>query len=223
MHPQDFTKGRGMVFQLRVPHEEEVSGLNITNLQQGDVVVVAQSCAAIVTSAVSMPYGPSGKVVLDSHGDASVLSLASGRLSELEEGGYKICYATAASGVDSDADFSELGGSVSVVMSMRHPSVRVPAAVSLGEDIVVRWQTTAMDEAPDVNASHGLDWIGLYRRGECAAFDQQWRHGEDADGDVVSIAEQNRCFLQVRTLSTPAACTLPHAHASFSCRLSLYH
>ena len=67
------------------------------------------------------------------------------------------------------------------------------------------------------------DWIGLYRRGECSAFDQQWRHGEDADGDVVSIAEQNRCFLQVLTLSTPACTLLRSDRPSKTGALPLIH
>jgi hypothetical protein len=162
--------------------------------QAGDTVVMARSCEGIVSSPVAMPAGPSGKIVLAADGTTTLRSLAAGRLSELGEGRYSVCYATAASGADSDHDFSPLLAGINVHVSLRHPGVSVPMVVQTGQEIAVQWTASnGMEE----RLSHQGDWVALYRRGECLARDQDWRHPYDAPGHSTGpVSDQNMCYLQ---------------------------
>jgi hypothetical protein len=157
-----------------------------------------------------MPHGPSGRVVLDAYGSASLGNIAQARLNELGVGSYKVCYATAASGADTNVDFGELGTVMSIFVSLRHPTLDAPVSVGLGHDMVIRWKA---NQGLDGRVSHRLDWIGLYRHGACMASDRHWRHGgEKILSDSERHLDQNACYLQARRL--PAG--LPEGEVRFS-------
>jgi len=212
--PQDFAQGRGLVFEMKV-----VQGIPaLAGSQAGDVVVLALDCAKAHSSKpfaklgpLGTPQGPSGRLVLSADGTTTMRGLALARLSELDVGTYQVCYATAASGADSDADFAALVSTVNVFVSLRHPEVTVPRFVQLGADIVVQWQASNGNEN---RLSKEGDFVALYRKGECLARDQGFRHstrageappGSSYEGRAGPREDQNKCFLQ--------AVRLPEGHA----------
>lgn len=110
-------------------------------------------------------------------------AIADGKVNELEQGYYTICYATAESGADDNADFVKLSKSIEILpRSATGPSMTVPATVLLGHNINVQWASTSgYQQVP----SEPHSWVGLFRAGECA----------NDSGD-----DQNQCFLASQTL-----------------------
>jgi hypothetical protein len=112
-------------------------------------------------------------------------SIADGKVNELPEGFYTICYATAESGADDSADFVKLSKSIEILpLSSTGPALAIPRTVLLGHNINVKWSSTSgLHEYP--NEPHS--WLGLFRSGEC----------ENDSGDG-----QNQCYLASHTLDT---------------------
>jgi len=112
-------------------------------------------------------------------------SIADGKVNELPEGFYTICYATAESGADDNADFVKLSKSIEILpLSSTGPALAIPRTVLLGHNINVKWSSTSgLHEYP--NEPHS--WLGLFRSGEC----------ENDSGDG-----QNQCYLASHTLDT---------------------
>merc|ERR1711865_1068379 len=112
-------------------------------------------------------------------------SIADGKVNELEEGYYTICYATAESGADDNADFVKLSKSIEMLpLSATGPALQIPRTVLLGHNINVKWQSTSGLHG---YASEPHSWLGLFRSGDC----------ENDSGDG-----QNQCFLAAQTLDT---------------------
>jgi len=110
-------------------------------------------------------------------------SLADGKVNELLEGYYTICYATAESGADDNVDFVKLSKSIEILPpSATGPYLEIPRTVLLGHNIVVRWKSTnGLQDVPAEKHS----WLGLYRSGEC-----------ENDSGV----GQNQCYLAAVSL-----------------------
>jgi hypothetical protein len=112
-------------------------------------------------------------------------SIADGKVNELPEGFYTICYATAESGADNNADFVKLSKSIEILpLSATGPALQIPRTVLLGHNINVKWQSTS---GLHPYASEPHSWLGLFRSGDC----------ENDSGDG-----QNQCFLASQTLDT---------------------
>jgi hypothetical protein len=110
-------------------------------------------------------------------------AIADGKVNELGEGYYTICYATAESGGDDNADFAKLSKSIEILpTTATGPSMTVTATVLLGHSINVQWASTSgYQQVP----SEPHSWVGLFRAGECANDS-----GED----------QNKCYLASQTI-----------------------
>jgi len=84
-----------------------------------------------------------------------------GRVNELRQGTYAVCYATNQSRGDSPSDYTALSTQLMLQRAMVHPTVTVPMQVAMGQELVVRWN------APSGSVSKKLDWIGLFQVGDC--------------------------------------------------------
>jgi len=115
--------------------------------------------------------------------EASLLSIARGKVNELPEGFYTICYATAESGGDHQADFVQLSKSIEIVPKTHTgPLLQTPRTVLLGHNINVRWGASS---GLNFQASESFSWIGLFRTGECP----------NGSGEF-----QNKCYLASQTV-----------------------
>jgi len=147
--------------------------------QPGDIVVLQkENCAGVAAiSAQNFLTGQSysAKIVLeqagkvlegDEQGGTAVEhSLAVGKVNELPVGVYKICYATKASGGESQTDYKELGKTFEILQSpATRPSVAIPRSTILGQDIVVSWSSNI--GFANVN-SEASSWLGLYVKDSC--------------------------------------------------------
>jgi len=135
--------------------------------QEGDIVILQRdSCLNVATSTPNIPEGPSGRAILEEGGIAGTKSVALGMWNQLEQHeNYRICYATAESGGDSQNDFLDLiGVAMFIELDFRAPLFQVDSTVTLGEDIVVRWYA---NKDYSHRVAHPDDWVALYRKGEC--------------------------------------------------------
>jgi len=98
-------------------------------------------------------------------GTATENALAIGKVNELSVGIYKICYATATSGADSQEDFKELTKTIEILPTpATKPTLSVPRSVILGQDIVVSWASNGgLQEVQ----SDGNSWLGLFSKDSC--------------------------------------------------------
>jgi hypothetical protein len=164
--------------------------------QEGDIVVLQKDNCSNVhlidasTYSVGLPH--SAKMTLGEYGNettgdekggvAQVMALATGKVNELSDGLYYICYATKNSEGDDEADFKQLARQVEILPdTATRPGMSVPRSVLLGGDIHVHWTST-------VNLQTRLQtqnsWIGLYRQGECmSANGGEW---QDHDNRIFS-------------------------------------
>ena len=139
-----------------------------------------------------------------------------GRINELNSGLYRICYATASSGADSDADFNPLTSALRISKDEHAPVLTVAPIVNLGQDIVVGWEAGNYDG----RISDAFDWLGLYRQGDCEQIDYyssdlrrsdraqlKNAHGSQLKNahDIKSSVSQNQCFIASTTLTTGQA------------------
>jgi hypothetical protein len=115
--------------------------------------------------------------------EASHHTIAAGKVNELPEGFYTICYATAESGGDDNADFVKLSSSIQILPKTAvGPSLQIPRTVLLGHNINVRWSATA---GLHTKPSESHSWIGLFNAGECP----------NDSGEF-----QNKCYLAAQTV-----------------------
>jgi len=146
-------------------------------------------------------------------GVATVISLANGKVNELQPGFYKICYATGPSGGDDVEDFMPLRNDFEILpISSNRPDVQVSRTVLLGQDIIVRWNSAV--QGLDTVLQPKSSWIGLYRNGTCPpeAYGAEWQEQKnqvyrreiDNTGLKAPISEtfpgyiektQNECYL----------------------------
>jgi hypothetical protein len=145
--------------------------------QIGDIFILARdTCHNVAGTDFKMPKGPSGRVILEEGGIASVKAIAGGMLNELEVyENYRICFATAESEGDAQTDFVDLASYMIIRIDERAPMFEVDLTVGLGEDIVVRWHA---NHGLEERYSHSKDWIGLYRKGECSEENAFKQYGE---------------------------------------------
>merc|ERR1711934_404397 len=92
--------------------------------------------------------------------EASHHAIADGKVNDLPEGFYTICYATAESGGDDDADFFKLSKSIEILpKSAIGPSLQIPRTIFLGHNINIRWSAAnSYHSAP--SESHSWDCLG---------------------------------------------------------------
>lgn len=124
------------------------------------------------------------RAVSEKGAHASHYTIADGKVNELPEGFYTVCYATAESGGDHNNDFVKLSKSITILpKTYSGPSLTVPRAVLNGHNINVKWSAT---NGLHPHASEALSWIGLFKVGECP----------NGSGEF-----QNRCHLASQTLN----------------------
>jgi len=180
-------------------------GANSKRGEAGDMIRITEhDCTDVVRLPAKMPSGPSGRMVLAT--DAVLLhdEIMQGRINELNAGVYRICYATKSSQGDSDSDWNILSTTLRISTSQRAPLLHVPPVVNLGEDIVVGWEA---NNDYDGRVSDALDWLGLYRLGECQQVDyysDSRRSQEDrqlkVSTDLKYAESQNQCFIASESL-----------------------
>jgi hypothetical protein len=123
------------------------------------------------------------RAAADKGAEASHHTIADGKVNELPEGFYTICYATAESGADDNADFKKLSKSIEILpKTATGPYIEIPRTVLLGHNINVRW---AANSGYQNVPSESHSWIGLFKSGECA----------NDSGEF-----QNKCFLAAQTV-----------------------
>jgi len=110
-------------------------------------------------------------------------SIAEGKVNELEEGFYTICYATVESGADDNEDFVQLSKTIEIIpRTATSPSMVVPQTVMLGHNINIELAASSgYQNVP----SEAHSWVGLFRVGECA--------NDSGEG-------QNKCHLATQTV-----------------------
>lgn len=122
--------------------------------------------------------------------EASHLTIAQSKVNELPEGFYTICYATAESGADDNADFVKLTKSLEIVpKTVTGPLLQTPRTVLLGHNINVIWGASS---GLHVMQSETFSWIGLFKTGECP----------NGSGEF-----QNKCYLASQTVDAGIAGT----------------
>merc|ERR1711959_328445 len=116
--------------------------------------------------------------------EASHHSIANGKVNELPEGYYTICYATAESGADDNADFKKLSVSIEILpKTAAGRSLQIPRTVLLGQNIDVKWAASRGYKLNVPSESHS--WIGLFKVGDCP----------NGSGEF-----QNKCYLAAQTV-----------------------
>jgi len=116
--------------------------------------------------------------------EASHHAIARGKVNELPPGYYTICYATAESGGDDNADYKKLSTSIEILpKTATGPYLRIPRTVLLGNNINVKW---AASSGYQTTPSESHSWIGLYKVGDCP----------NDSGEF-----QNKCHLAVQTVN----------------------
>ena len=154
--------------------------------RENDIIVLQPgSCDGVQLTTMETSTGVlSAPIILSSGAVAKEYPLAAGRVNTLDEGTYKICYATASSGGDSQADYTTLSTDFVLLEAIDpgSPTLSVPQSILLGIDLVVEW--SASNEM-NVRAASPGGWVGLYKTGECLEGNE-WQH---------------RCFLAYRELS----------------------
>lgn len=114
-------------------------------------------------------------------GIASHQALAQGKVNELPQGNYNICYATMNSECDQPEDFSMLSKTIEILpRPMTGATLRAHVTVQLGHDMVVDWSSNKGLSPQDMI---GETWIGLYDKGACLdTHPQTLRHMCQPDG-----------------------------------------
>jgi hypothetical protein len=98
-------------------------------------------------------------------GVASYRALAMGKVNELPEGMYKVCYATMNSECDDPEDFKMLSKQIEIMPpSATGATLKVHVTVQLGHDIVVEWSSNRRLSPQDMM---GETWVGLYDKDAC--------------------------------------------------------
>jgi len=154
----------------------------------GDIIVLQKNdCTNVhlITSADYMIGNTySAKITLEEGGNkvtgdekggvASVLPLATGKVNELSDGIYKICYATKHSEGESQTDFRMLTKTIEILPpTATTAKLTVPRTVVLGQDIVVSWESSIGLRTNVLSQPQA--WIGLFNAGECSSEDE-WRN-----------------------------------------------
>jgi len=156
---------------------------------EGDFLVLQKhNCDNIMVSEVSVPSGPTGVIVLSSEGTIVQSSTVSSRINELNIGTYRLCMATKESLGDNHTDYMALSASIRAFDDATYVTLSSPHVVGLGQDIVVDWSLNG------VQAS-GMDWLGLYKKGECKQTDYSQDNPYPLPNDVVARHSQNQCYL----------------------------
>lgn len=108
-------------------------------------------------------------------GVASYNALAQGKVNELPEGMYSICYATMNSECDQAEDFSLLSKKIEILPpSATGATLKVHMTVQLGHEIVVEWSANRGLSPQDMM---GQTWVGLYDKDACVdTHPQTMRH-----------------------------------------------
>jgi len=108
-------------------------------------------------------------------GVASYQALAQGKVNELPEGRYKICYATMNSECDQPEDFTMLSKQIEILPADQSgATLKVHVTVQLGHDILVEWSSNRGLSPRDMI---GETWVGLYDKGACVdTHPQTLRH-----------------------------------------------
>jgi len=150
----------------------------------------ASKCSSILSSyEVLSSHGPSSRMRVSAVGKIERETVMAGRVNELREGTYAVCYATYQSRGDSPSDFTALSTQLLLQRVVMHPTLVVPLQVAMGQELVVRW------EAPSGSVSKQLDWIGLFEFGACRQNDDltagNW---VSTSGDADAPQTQNRCY-----------------------------
>ena len=115
--------------------------------------------------------------------EASHHAIARGKVNELPPGSYSICYATAESGGNDNADFHKLSTSIEILPnSAVGPNLQIPRTVLLGHNINIRWSASSGYQTVP---SESHSWIGLFKVGECP----------NDSGEF-----QNKCYLAAQTV-----------------------
>jgi hypothetical protein len=147
--------------------------------QEGDIVVLQKlNCDNVhqitpanfltgQTYSAKIVLNEAGKTTMGDErgGTAKEVALARGKVNELPIGVYKICYATKASGGESQTDFKELAKTFEILQTpATKPSVSIPRSIILGQDIVVSWSSNIGFSTVDSEAS---SWLGLFAKDTC--------------------------------------------------------
>jgi len=178
--------------------------------QEGDIVVLQRdNCSRANTYESVLPLGPSGRAVLEGGGVASMEAVALGQWNQLElYDNYRICFATAESGGDRLDDFKDLGQSLTedgkadisllIEIDEMAPMFQVDTTVNHGEDLTIRWFANK-DHTGRV--SHPLDWIGIYRKGECSE-EEPFSQEAESEEEVLETKHNfvNKCHLAMLDL-----------------------
>jgi hypothetical protein len=123
----------------------------------------------------AVPVRHSAKFVLGEAGEETVgdenggtaleNALAIGKVNELATGTYKICYATMASGGESQEDYKMLVREIEILPTpATRPSLSTPRSVILGQDVVVHWSSNI--GLQNVNSADQA-WLGLFEKDAC--------------------------------------------------------
>lgn len=156
-----------------------------------DLVFIVPSdvgCDTVLTTVESFPDGPSGPLMVSKNSTLDRDELMAGRVNELEEGFYTLCYATSESGGNSNHDFSALSTPLHLTTLVTYPTVAAPRQVAVGDVLVVRWT------AASGTVSSTDDWIGVFEYGACPQPDlsQQPLIGQSI-GNGMHLT-QNKCY-----------------------------
>jgi len=160
--------------------------------QQGDMVVVQPleaGCGSVLATAEAFPEGPSPVMILEAGATVGLMGVLNARLNELEVGAYILCLATAESKGNDAGDFHTLLGQLVVQAQRVHPTLRMPATVGLGQDVLVHWT------AGSGRAAHSQDWIGLFAYGECPQVNLVEDMSASEALDPTAPVNQNQCYL----------------------------
>jgi hypothetical protein len=177
---------QGRVYEMKFTQPQNGAyGTTLATGLPGDIVVLKKNGCTGVSSITAANYQITGiheesaKIVLEEHGGETMgdekggtareTPLAYGKVNELPPGVYSICYATAASEGDQDADFTALTMPFEIISTpATHPAVTVPRSIILGQDMVVAWSSNVGYSSVQ---SEAQSWLGLFPKtngvGDC--------------------------------------------------------
>lgn len=162
---------------------------------EGDMLILQKyNCENLLQSAVALPYGPSGMITLGAGGLITKQSILEARINELNDGSYRMCMATKESLGDNITDFHPVTSSILLYNEEPHVTLSVPHVVGMGRDIHVEWNLNG-------RMSHPLDFIALYRKGECKQVDYTENNPYPPGADEATRAAQNQCHLITESLA----------------------
>jgi hypothetical protein len=123
------------------------------------------------------------RAVSEKGAEASHHAIAQSKINELAEGFYTICYATAESEGNENADFVKLSVSIEIVPhTSAGPTLTAPSHVTLGQNIDVVW---AASNGWNGASSAPYSWVGLFKDGDCP----------NGSGEF-----QNKCYMASQNL-----------------------